>query len=754
MRTSLFLLVACGLASWFGPVLAGPPQADEDPRRYREQLESLQKQTLLDAPKEELQLAVQEAAFRGYRDVAEKLLGRGAQEDLFVAAGLGKADRVTALLKVEPTLTGAAGWGGNTALHFAARNNHVTVAKELLAQGADIEVNDEAGMTPLGLAAEQGHREVVQLLLAHKADVSAHDRSGRTALHRAARHGRVAVAALLLAHGANIDVMDERRWRPLDEAAHSGQKRMVRLLLTHGAKVSDTSPLAVAVNGRIEIDAPLQDPPDVFGVAALLLAHGAEPNEPIGLDESLLRVALLHQKPKVGRLLVAHGAKVTLGDAALLGMTDEVRSILKEHYDQATLPVVEESLFFAAQRDHATIVKLLLDHVAYDGRTVDVDQVLREAVLHGSGHVVKMMAHRGVDLTQTDGDDRTLLHNAVDAGQTQMVRQLLAAGLDVNACDRDGNTALHVAIAFMNAKMPPVWVDFDSARNRQDETPSNASQAAAPSYNMDVLTLLLGAGADVNARNNAGETPLHFAAQGGLAKVMQFLLDHKADGKAHAANGRTPLHVAVEYGRKEATRFLLEAGVDVNAKDRHGRNPFHIMVDLQKSRDVFRGGGLIGMEVFFPAPPSDFVAVAELLLAYDANPNATDNFGQPPLAYFTPYSDRGVAEQLMKVKADGTIFVAVALNDLHRVRALLEAHPELVDARDGTYRTPLHEAVRLGYRVIVDELLSHKADVWARDARARTARDIALATGNEELVGLFPDFTLRQQIGSKPRSRD
>src|SRR5262249_11994255 len=143
MRTSLFLLVLLGLASWGSPALARPPQAVEDPRRLQEHMVGEQKQALLAASASRLQAAVQEAACHGFPDELAKLLARGAEEDLFVAAALGKADRVTVLLQADPTLQDVAGWGGNTALHFASANGQTAVAKQLLAHGANIEAKNQ-----------------------------------------------------------------------------------------------------------------------------------------------------------------------------------------------------------------------------------------------------------------------------------------------------------------------------------------------------------------------------------------------------------------------------------------------------------------------------------------------------------------------------------------------------------------------------------------------------------------------------------
>lgn len=78
------------------------------------------------------------------------------------------------------------------------------------------------------------------------------------------------------------------------------------------------------------------------------------------------------------------------------------------------------------------------------------------------------------------------------------------------------------------------------------------------------------AGADVNAADGAGETPLMRAAEMGRAGMVQFLLNHDAKVNAARRNGVTALMMASERGRTEAAKLLLKAEADVNARSKDG----------------------------------------------------------------------------------------------------------------------------------------------------------------------------------------
>lgn len=174
--------------------------------------------------------------YYGHRAVVQALLARQPELDIFAAAAVGDATRITALLQSDP--------------------------QQVNAYAPD-------GFHPLGLAAFFGHEEAVGALLAGGAAVNqAANNSQRVmALHSAVANQHLAIARLLLAHGAEVNATQEDAFTPLHEAAQNGQLPMAELLLSAGATVNPQlpdgkTPLALARE--------FQHPT----VAALLEAHG------------------------------------------------------------------------------------------------------------------------------------------------------------------------------------------------------------------------------------------------------------------------------------------------------------------------------------------------------------------------------------------------------------------------------------------------------------------------------------------------
>jgi cytohesin len=172
---------------------------------------------------------------------------------------------------------------------------------------------------------------------------------------------------------------------------------------------------------------------------------------------------------------------------------------------------------------------------------------------------------------------------------------------------------------------------------------------------MDVAKLLLDSKADVNAKDNRGQTPLAQVAHWGHEDMAELLLASKADVNAKDNDGNTPLHEAAKSGNKDVAVLLLANKADINARDNHGATPLHLAVFHRKTD------------------------VAKLLLANKADVNARASDGTMPLHYV---ASKELAELLLANKAD-------------------------VNAKDNDSHTPLNWAVHKGYKDVAELLRQH-----------------------------------------------
>jgi hypothetical protein len=116
-----------------------------------------------------------------------------------------------------------------------------------------------------------------------------------------------------------------------------------------------------------------------------------------------------------------------------------------------------------------------------------------------------------------------------------------------------------------------------------------ALHLAAAGYRVEIVLLLLTAGADPNAaKNHRGSSPLHYAADGFISgpawdakrqvETIRQLLSQGANLHLQDKNGATPLHRAVRTRCAAAVRLLLQAGSDPTLRNKPGSTPFHLAV--------------------------------------------------------------------------------------------------------------------------------------------------------------------------------
>jgi ankyrin repeat protein len=123
-----------------------------------------------------------------------------------------------------------------------------------------------------------------------------------------------------------------------------------------------------------------------------------------------------------------------------------------------------------------------------------------------------------------------------------------------------------------------------------------ALHLAAAGHRAEIVGLMLDAGGDPNvAGKHRLARPLHYAADGYVngpawnpkqqVKTIRRLLDAGADVNAQDKNGATPLHRAVRTRCADAVRLLLDSGADPKRKNKPGSTPFHLAV-----QNTGRGG--------------------------------------------------------------------------------------------------------------------------------------------------------------------
>jgi ankyrin repeat protein len=158
-----------------------------------------------------------------------------------------------------------------------------------------------------------------------------------------------------------------------------------------------------------------------------------------------------------------------------------------------------------------------------------------------------------------------------------------------------------------------------------------ALHLAVAGYRVELVRLLLAAGANPNSTmNHRQSSPLHYAADGYITgphwnaerqvKTIRCLLDAGADINAQDKNGATPLHRAVRTRCAAAVKCLLEKGSHATLKNKPGSTPFHLAV-----QNTGRGGS--GAEAARAAQRQ----IIQAFLSFGLNPALKDGKGKSVL---------------------------------------------------------------------------------------------------------------------------
>jgi ankyrin repeat protein len=121
-------------------------------------------------------------------------------------------------------------------------------------------------------------------------------------------------------------------------------------------------------------------------------------------------------------------------------------------------------------------------------------------------------------------------------------------------------------IHFDDPEIFKLLIDKGADVNTKDEFGNTALMQV---NNPEIAKLLIDKGADVNAKNKYGTTPLMRVSNLETAKL---LIDNGANVNAKDNEGETPLMVATEFDEYEIVKFLIENGADINAKNNKGKS--------------------------------------------------------------------------------------------------------------------------------------------------------------------------------------
>ncbi|CZR48711.1 uncharacterized protein FPRO_03968 [Fusarium proliferatum ET1] len=309
-------------------------------------------------------------------------------------------------------------------------------------------------------------------------------------------------------------------------------------------------------------------------IVELLVDNGADINARCLDGQVPLHISVENGSNEITELLISRGAHVSVVDderqtplnlASMSGNTEVAQQLIDSGAD-----ISHETadgftpLSMASSRGHVELAKLLIH------RGADVNQVLANdcrplllAVWNNQSELAGLLIDEGAELDgiQLDGRMFSLLSVAAGNGHLNTVKALISKG-----CSPTEAQPLLLAASYGGYREFSSDFDAKEATESPDFPRSTYRQ---------ILELLLQSGADVNACDEDGDSPLHMASLIGSTDMVENLIKNGADVDIKSASGVMPLHYSSTMGHLRVTQLLIQHGADVASKDNIGRITLH-----------------------------------------------------------------------------------------------------------------------------------------------------------------------------------
>jgi ankyrin repeat protein len=314
----------------------------------------------------------------------------------------------------------------------------------------------------------------------------------------------------------------------------------------------------------------------------------------------------------------------------------------------------------------------------------------------------------------------TLMHLAAASNLGSIVKALLESGTFLEVGDDEGNKALHYAARWGHKQIVSILLGADAnihARNAAQLTP--LERAAAGSH-VAVVELLLEKGAEVNCQTGESGSALQSAAINGSLITVRLLLENGADINAQGGEYSNALQVAAARGSEAIVELLLDRGADIDAQ-----------------------GGLYGNALQAVAYKGHQRA-ARILTNRHVDVNRKDFQGRLALHFAMRGNRLNMIEYLLSMgaRADWThtdqqgrsaLHFAASGGSVQAVKLVLSSGIDInISDTDGW--TPLHWACRNGDVDTVRLLADSGANLQSKNTQGQAPLDVAIFCSNGSLI--------------------
>jgi ankyrin repeat protein len=236
-----------------------------------------------------------------------------------------------------------------------------------------------------------------------------------------------------------------------------------------------------------------------------------------------------------------------------------------------------------SNNDIGDIERLILNSNQLEARNEKGYTPLIESAENGNYEIVSYLLSQGANINARSVSGQTALHRAISWGHKDVAILLLEKGASPVEKESTGETALSLAVRSIPSLVPKM-LDIGWDPDVANEGKVTPLMIASLKHDVDVVNQLLTDGANVNAQNIYGATALHYALSDELSEkgmaVLRLLLKNGADIDAQDNKGYTPLIKATISSGTSAMRVLLDAGAEIDRTTELGWTALLYSVDM------------------------------------------------------------------------------------------------------------------------------------------------------------------------------
>lgn len=477
---------------------------------------------------------------------------------------------------------------GLTPLHISARDGWHAICKMLIDGSANVNARSKRGYTPLHFACNNGHDLTVKMLLGLGANINDQTSDKDTPLHRAFLSRNEAVVRTLLGLGADINIRNARGQTALHGAALMASDASYQFLIEHGANIGERCNYGhhllhyAAMSGCVSI-IKRHTKGDGAGIPSPDQEENTPSHSASVRQENVENVDSISTLPASlsidAATLQSKSGELPLHLACLYGHLEAAQLLLEANPDIVNTPTHygKTPLHYACHKEHLPIAEILLRTSSINIDAIDKNGYtpLHCAAEKGHEGVVSLLLKSGAAVNTRNSNEDTPLMSAIEGSFITIVKLLLDQNADLSIISEEGYSLLHVTALMGDTAIARLLIEYGhdpSAKSIDGVAPLHTAALGGAT---DVVKLLLEYGHDPSSRPTGGDmadaTPMMLAAMSGSPNIIELLAGAGADLNAQCRRdasepGPNALVAAVMFHRISTIQMIASLGADLNSR--------------------------------------------------------------------------------------------------------------------------------------------------------------------------------------------